>query len=311
MQDYENCTLCPRNCAVNRLQGKKGFCGETAELRIASIEAHFGEEPPISGSNGSGTVFFSGCAMRCVFCQNYQISCFHVGKSFTSSQVAERLQQLQATQGIHNVNFVTPDHFLPHTIEIVTLLRQKQVTIPILYNTSGYMKVEAVRRLQEYADIHMPDYKYADAELAHALSRCRDYPTVALSAIGEMVRQKGFLDSSAGRREIAQRGVLVRHLVLPGQEQNSIDALSILYGEFGPKLPISLMSQYRPLRMLKLAEMNRPLRNEEFYRVYEHALALGFRNLFVQHMTADHEAGDDFIPDFKRERPFKGNVGKR
>ncbi|NLP12326.1 radical SAM protein [bacterium] len=311
MQDYENCTLCPRNCAVNRLQGKKGFCGETAELRIASIEAHFGEEPPISGRNGSGTVFFSGCAMRCVFCQNYQISCFHVGKPYLSSRAADQLEQLYAVHGIHNVNFVTPDHFLPHTIEIVTLLRQKQVTIPILYNTSGYMKVEAVRRLQEYADIYMPDYKYADAELAHVLSRCRDYPAVALSAVGEMVRQKGFLDAGAGRREIARRGVLVRHLVLPGQEQNSIDALSILYGEFGPKLHISLMSQYRPLRMIKLAEMNRPLRSEEFYRVYEHALALGFRNLFVQHMTADHEAGDDFIPDFKRERPFKGNVRKR
>lgn len=308
MQDYQNCRLCPRDCQVNRLQGKKGICGETAQLRVASIEAHFGEEPPISGVNGSGTVFFSGCSLRCVFCQNYQISCFHLGQYTTSAEVAERLHQLYRKQAIHNVNFVTPDHFLPHTMEIVTLLRQQNVTIPILYNTSGYSSIETVKRLSEYADIYMPDFKYADEEVAFELSRCRDYPVVALNALVEMVKQKGFLDAVVNEREVAHRGVLVRHLVLPGQVQNSLDALSMLFAELGAELPLSLMSQYRPVRMVKNAEMNRPLAGEEFYRVYEHALSLGFRNLFVQPLMRSWEDDDEFLPDFSQDRPFRGNV---
>lgn len=311
MQEYQNCALCPRNCQIDRLQGKKGFCGETAEMRIASIEAHFGEEPPISGVNGSGTVFFSGCALRCVFCQNYQISCFHVGQYLTPKQVAEKIGQLYQVQNIHNVNFVTPDHFLPHTIEIVKALRTAHIPLPVLYNTSGYQSVASIRRLQDYADMYMPDYKYADQEPAFELSRCRDYPTVALDAIAEMVRQKGFLDSVTQDRQVARRGVLVRHLVLPGYVDNSLNALSVLFTEFSADLPLSLMSQYRPVRMIKKAEMNRPLRSEEFYRVYEHALSLGFRNMFVQHPMPNRESDEDFLPDFSREKPFIGNLKKR
>jgi putative pyruvate formate lyase activating enzyme len=309
--EYQNCSLCPRNCQIDRYSGKKGYCGESAELRIASIEAHFGEEPPISGSNGSGTVFFSGCAMRCVFCQNYQISCFHMGEFTKETNVADRLELLYRTRDIHNVNFVTPDHFLPHTIQIVDELRQRHITLPILYNTSGYVKVSMIQRLADYADIYMPDYKYADSNLAYELSRCGDYPIVALDAIAEMVKQKGMLDSSLSGRTIATQGVLVRHLVLPGQAQNSIEALSVLYGEFGVDLPISLMSQYWPARMVANAEMNRRVSSEEFYRVYEHSRMLGFRNMFVQHLPPGDEHADDFLPDFRLERPFKGNRGKK
>ncbi len=305
---YQACTLCPRACGSNRTAGGRGVCGESAELRIAAIEAHFGEEPPISGSRGSGTVFFSGCTLNCIYCQNYQISCFHMGTPMTVAVVVERLEELSVQQGIHNVNFVTPDHFLPHTIDIAGQLRRRGVTIPVLYNCSGYETVESLERLEEMADIYLPDYKYSDADLAQTLSRCRDYPAVALDAVAEMVRQKGFLDHFSSGREIAGRGVLVRHLVLPGQVQNSIDALSTLYGEFGAELPLSLMSQYWPARFIKHAELNRRLRREEFYRVYDHALALGFKHMFVQHMDALAENEDPFLPDFNQERPFRGNL---
>jgi putative pyruvate formate lyase activating enzyme len=304
---YKNCTLCPRDCRVDRTAGKTGICGETAELRVSSIEAHHGEEPPISGSHGSGTVFFTGCSLKCDFCQNYQISCFYMGSVTTVQAVADKLEQLYRQEGIHNINFVTADHFLPHTIEIVSELRWRQIPLPILYNTSGYMKVDSLRELELHADIYMPDYKYADANLAQSLSRCRDYPTVALDAIAEMVRQKGFLDSFLGKRQAATKGAFVRHLVLPGQVQNSIDALSILFNEFGRELPISLMSQYWPARMVKIAALNRRVTAQEFYRVYDHAIDLGFANMFVQHIS-DLNNDDEFAPDFRRRQPFKGNI---
>jgi putative pyruvate formate lyase activating enzyme len=304
---YQNCRLCPRNCGVNRLAGHTGFCGETAELRIASIDAHFGEEPPITGSNGSGTIFFSGCSLGCVFCQNYQISCFHLGAVMTVEAVAGRIVDLYQSHHIHNVNFVTSDHYSPHTLAIVQELRKKNVRLPVLYNGSGYAKIETLLEMEDFADIYMPDYKYADIDLAHAFSRCRDYPGVALDAIAEMVRQKGFLDSFIGDRTAATRGVFVRHLVLPSHVQNSIDALSILFSEFGRELPISLMSQYWPARPMDVPELNRRISAAEFYQVYDHAMELGFNNLFVQHIQGAEEESD-FLPDFKKERPFKGNV---
>ncbi len=306
---YNHCTLCPRRCGVDRNKGKRGFCGETAQMRIASIDAHFGEEPPISGSRGSGTVFFSGCTLNCVYCQNYQISCFHMGAVMTVEEAVNRILQLYREQRIHNVNFVTPDHFLPHTIDIAQKVKATIPDLPILYNTSGYMTIDSLRLIEAVADLYMPDYKYADAELAQRYSRCRDYPQVALEALVEMVRQKGFLDSFLTDRHTARRGVFVRHLVLPGHVENSIDALSILFNEFGADLPISLMSQYWPARMVKYAELNRRLHREEFYRVYDHAMELGFKNMFVQHMF-EHEALDGdppFLPDFRKPKPFKGN----
>lgn len=298
--------LCPRNCRVNRLAGEKGICGETAALRIASIDAHFGEEPPITGTNGSGTVFFSGCTLRCTFCQNYQISADHYGYITTPDEIATRLRALHLDRGIHNVNFVTPDHFLPHTVEIVNSLRRGGTDLPILYNTSGYMSVNILKELEEYADIYMPDYKYSDPQLARSLSRARDYPDIALDAIAEMVRQKGFLNSQLEKRLAATQGVLVRHLVLPGHVDNSMNALSILFNEFGPDLPVSLMSQYWPARTTGIEELDRQLTFKEFYRVYDHALELGFNNMFVQHIEG-WQKERAFVPDFHREKPFRGN----
>ncbi|MDZ7371255.1 MAG: radical SAM protein, partial [candidate division KSB1 bacterium] len=191
---YRDCRLCPRQCGVDRTAGRLGVCGESADLRIAAIEAHFGEEPPISGTHGSGTVFFTGCTLRCTFCQNYQISCEHLGEVLSVSQTADRLQAL-SRRGVHNVNFVTPDHFLPHTLAVVDELRRRGVEIPILYNTSGYCRIDSLRLLDGIADMYLPDYKYSDPELARRLSHASDYPDVALAALQEMVRQVGFLDA--------------------------------------------------------------------------------------------------------------------
>ncbi len=301
VEPYRSCRLCPRRCGVNRVVGERGVCGESAELRVAAVEAHYGEEPPISGVHGSGTVFFSGCSLRCAFCQNYQISLFHTGKVTTVPQLVDRLEELYRSPGIHNVNFVTPDHFLPHTVAVVEELHRRGLRLPILYNMSGYAEKDSLKMLQGVADIYLPDYKYADADLARALSHAPDYPQIALDALVEMVRQVGFLDE----RPIAERGVLVRHLVLPGHIQNSLDALTTLFLEFGRDLPISLMSQYWPARPVKQPEMNRRLARNEFETVCEHADALGFRRLFVQRTDGND---DDFLPDFRRERPFKGNI---
>jgi len=313
---YTECTLCPRECKVDRTKGQTGYCGETDKLKIASIGAHFGEEPPISGTNGSGTVFLTGCSLKCCYCQNYQISFEGLGNSYTSEQVVLEFKKLVRSYNIHNVNFVTPDHFFPHTIKIVELLREQNISLPILYNMSGYQKVESVKSLEEYADIYMPDFKYADKQLAKELSNAEDYPDRALESLIEMVRQKGFLDSFTEEKLIATKGVLVRHLILPDHVQNSKDILSTLFIEFGKDIPISLMSQYYPSAIIlnnekfsKKSFLHRRITLEEFEEVHEHALSLGFRNMLVQFPQDFKSRRDkiDFVPDFERKKPFKGN----
>lgn len=304
---FKECRLCPRQCRVDRLNGKIGFCGETAELRVASIGTHFGEEPPISGSNGSGTVFFSGCTLKCEFCQNYQISVEGIGGIRTVDEVARELAALYCDRGIHNVNFVTPDHFLPHCWQIVRELREQGVTMPALYNGAGYTSLEMLRLTEPFADIYLPDFKYADPQLAKVLSRCEDYPSVALDALIEMVRQKGFLDAAALEdRGVAHRGVLVRHLILPDQVRNSLDVLSTLFLEFGRCLPISLMSQYHPVQPCSVPNLDRRITLDEFRQVYDHALSLGFENLFVQYPQTS-TGPPEFLPNFKQKEPFEGN----
>ncbi|MDO9578757.1 MAG: radical SAM protein [Candidatus Cloacimonadales bacterium] len=313
-ENYQRCTLCPRKCGVNRSNGQTGYCGETDQLRISSVGAHFGEEPPISGSNGSGTVFFSGCSLKCYYCQNYQISFAGLGSHFSCEQVADKIKELVDSNNIHNVNFVTPDHFLPHTIRIVELLREKNISLPILYNTSGYQKLAAVKALENYADIYLPDFKYADPILAKELSKAEDYPERALNSLIEMVRQKGFMDSFTEKKTIATKGVMVRHLILPDQVQNSKDVLMTLFLEFGKNIPISLMSQYYPPEDLidsaafgEYKFLNRNITLPEFEEVYEHALKLGLRNMFVQFPQDFRSKKDktDFVPDFIKDKPFQ------
>ena len=309
---FEKCRLCPRNCEVNRFNSATGYCGESSLLKIADIEAHFGEEPPISGKNGSGTVFFSGCSLKCLYCQNYQISSLQLGSPYDVSQVVTQLEKLTNKYHLHNINFVTPDHFIPYTIEIVDELKRIGIKIPIVYNFSGYQKVDSLKMIEQSADIYLPDFKYADEVLAERLSKAPNYPDLSLNALSEMIHQKGFLKSKYDERsevEVATKGVLVRHLILPGETKNSIDALTLLFCEFGENLPISVMSQYHPIPTCPLPELNRQLSIEEFDLVYEHARSLGFKTMYVQFPRDDKFCEHlDFMPDFTRTNPFPGNT---
>ena len=316
---YRACELCPRRCGVDRARGERGVCNEGARMRIAAVEAHMGEEPPLSGTQGSGTVFFGGCSLGCSFCQNHQISQEGLGRVCSLKTVVDRLISLHRERGIHNVNFVTPDHFFPHTVAIVRCLQDREVHIPTIYNTSGYQRVESLRLVEPVADIYLPDFKYADSALAQRVSGASDYVTVSLEALSEMVRQKGFLDVFAGQGdtgshrtddpgELAREGILVRHLVLPGHLENSLQALTMLFLEFGQNLPLSLMGQYTPVPSMRSDSLlSRVLTQDEFERVLEHAQHLGFRNLFVQ--RPDEVARDPyaFLPDFRSAAPFRGN----
>jgi putative pyruvate formate lyase activating enzyme len=315
MNPFESCCMCPRACRVNRCveggEAKLGVCGETHHLRVAHVGAHFGEEPPITGEKGSGTVFFTGCSLRCSFCQNFQISQGGVGSVLTPEALAERIEAMIRVQTVHNVNFVTPDHFFPHVFRVVDLLRHNGHTLPVVYNLSGYQSADLLRQAEDFVDIYLPDFKYADPRLAAKLSRCLDYPSVALEAIALMARQKGFLDACGleGDPAVAAKGLLVRHLILPGFVENSKEALTTLFIEFGPGLPVSLMSQYHPVVRHRVDSLNRLLSEAEFEAVYHHAQELGFEHLFVQFpkKAARPEGTSPFVPDFERTEPFEGN----
>ncbi len=310
---FQDCRLCPRQCKINRRDDNKqsalGFCKETHRLRVAYVGPHFGEEPPISGENGSGTVFFVGCSLRCSFCQNHQISHKGHGSAVSVEELLQMLENMVHDYNVHNINFVTPDHFFPHVFSAVSMLRGRGFDLPVIYNLSGYQSVEMLNIAENYVDIYLPDFKYSDPSLAARLSKCKDYPGIALEAIAEMIRQKGFLDSCSTGSDIAKTGVLVRHLILPGKIENSINALTSLFLEFGSRLPLSLMSQYHPVVHHKDTDLNRFVSGQEFNRVYSHALALGFEYLFVQFpddRTEGHYIGSPFLPDFRNAEPFKG-----
>ena len=309
---YNSCELCPRTCGVDRTRGipgkGPGFCGETDQLRVAFVGPHFGEEPPITGTYGSGAVFFSGCSLQCAFCQNHQISRGGMGETFGLHRLVEKIGQMIQRKKVHNLNFVTPDHFIPHVLRVVSHLRKKNLNLPILYNFSGYQSVKTLKRLEKYSDIYLPDFKYSDSTLAERLSSCPDYPQRAITAISEMVRQKGFLDCLVSGAALATQGVLVRHLILPGAIENSIEALTILFIEFGADLPISLMSQYHPVVHHKNAELNRTITDQEFEDVYTHAKQLGFEHMFVQFpepYTGRSLDRPSFLPDFNHMQPFR------
>ena len=222
-------------------------------------------------------------------------------------ELAERVTEMIKAHSVHNVNFVTPDHFFPHIFRLISLLRRKGCDLPMVLNTSGYQSIPMLKMAEPFVDIYLPDFKYADTFLAARFSKCKDYSDVSLAAISEMIRQKGFLDSFERASPLASKGVLVRHLILPGYVENSINALTTLYLEFGARLPLSLMSQYTPVRHHQEESMNRPVTQVESQRVYNHALELGFENLFVQYHGegAPGEPKDaPFLPDFQKSHPF-------
>lgn len=274
------CRLCPRACGVNRLQGERGFCGAGRLARVAAVSVHHGEEPPISGTRGSGTIFFSHCNMKCLFCQNYPISQYGNGREMDTGTLAGEMLRIR-DQGVHNVNFVTPTPHVPQMLEAVLLAREKGFDLPVVYNTNGYDALETLALLDGVVDIYLPDAKYTSARLADTASETPDYAHHNEAAISEMARQVGFL--SAGDDGIARKGVLVRHLVLPGRVGETEAVLARLLERHGPELPLSLMGQYFPAwRAASARGFDRKVTEKEYDRAIDAASELGFRNVFIQ-----------------------------
>lgn len=308
------CDLCPRHCPVQRDKDQKGYCGMTRELRIARVAPHFWEEPCISGTNGSGTVFFSGCNLRCVYCQNHKIAVGKTGAVYTVRELSEAFLKLQA-EGCHNINLVTPSHYIPWIKEA---LQAANVTIPVVYNTSSYECVPALREMEGLVDIYLADLKYLDADLAKRYSHAEDYPKTAKAAIAEMVRQVGDVtyEVESQKKEsllfhateypdgaLMKRGVIVRHLLLPGQVEEAKRVLRYLYETYGDRIAISILNQFTPLpHVASYPELNRKVTEEEYEEVVDYAIELGIGHGFLQEGQA---ASESFIPEFSGDIPGK------
>lgn len=290
------CELCPRRCRADRAAGERGVCGATDTLRLARAALHFWEEPPISGEAGSGTVFFSGCPLKCAYCQNHEISTGNFGIDVSPERLAQIMLELQ-DQGALNINLVTATHYAHLLPEAIAAARAQGLAIPIVYNTSGYERVEAVRELDDLVDIWLTDFKYADAELSCVLSHVPDYPSVAQSALIEMARQLERHGGGAARADGTwTRGIIVRHLVLPGHAEDSCRVLDLIWDAVGD-VPISVMNQYTPNAAMRAAggELARAVTREEYERVLDHADDLGFTQVFWQEGGAVDES---FTPPF-------------
>lgn len=290
---FKNCTLCPRNCGVDRTGFERGFCGSGDKTAIARASLHKWEEPCISGENGSGTVFFSGCSLGCVYCQNRKISCGETGKRVSEEELCDIFLRLQENKA-ENINLVTPTHFVPHIIASLEAAKKKGLKLPVVYNTSGYEKVETLKMLGGLIDIYLPDFKYYSSELARKYSRAPDYPQAAKAALREMVRQTGapVFDENG----MMKSGVIVRHLLLPGYEKDSERIIEYLFKTYGNDIYISIMSQFTPLENVKAyPEINRKVTKKEYDRLLDFAIGLGVENAFIQEGDA---ADESFIPDF-------------
>lgn len=292
----ETCTLCPRECNVNRLDGKKGYCKETAEVMVARAALHMWEEPCISGEKGSGTVFFSGCPMGCVFCQNKNIASGAIGKQISIERLAEIFLELQQ-KGAANINLVTPTHYIVAIVEAIKLAKKNGLTIPIVYNSSGYERVSSLKMLEGLIDIYLPDMKYADDVLSSRYSKAKDYFSYAKDAIEEMVRQVG--PPEFDEEGMMTKGVIVRHLALPGCAEDSKQIIRYLYEKYGNTIYVSIMNQFTPLKGLEgYPEINRVLSEEEYDELVDYAIELGVENGFVQE---GETAKESFIPAFDYE----------
>ncbi len=289
--DYSSCTLCAHKCRVDRTKAARGCCRMSSEMRISRIALHPWEEPILTGTHGSGTVFFVGCSLGCVYCQNRRISRGEGGEEYTPDRLADAMLVLQK-QGAANINLVTPTHFVPSIIETVRLARAGGLILPIVYNTSSYDTVETLRALSDTVDIYLADFKYWDTRLADRYSGAADYPEVARDAIAEMMRQQP--TPRYAPDGTLKRGVICRLLLLPGAVANSKLALSYLYRTYGDSIILSLMNQYTPVGEQE-PPLNRPVTHEEYRELVDFAERLGVDNAFIQqHGTAK----ESFIPDF-------------
>lgn len=293
MKDVLNeCRLCPRNCSINRNCGEVGYCNAGNEITIAKYYLHKWEEPCITGENGSGTIFFTYCNLRCLFCQNYKISTLNYGMNISIERFSEICLELQ-DRGAANINLVTPTHFVPLIIDGLKLAKSRGLSIPIVYNSSGYENVDTIKMLDGIIDIYLPDFKYYSNEYSVKYSKCNDYFKYASAAIDEMVRQKGSCIFDEDGNMIS--GVIVRHLLLPGMEDDSKRILKYLYDSYEDKIFISIMNQYTPIRECKYEELNSKVDDSVYGDVIDYAWDIGIRNAFIQE---DGSQSESFIPDF-------------
>jgi putative pyruvate formate lyase activating enzyme len=299
---FENCTLCPRECHVNRLKGRGGYCRTGAGFDIASICIHGGEEPVIGGEKGICNIFFSGCNLKCIYCQNHEISNPDLLTRDTEMDLNSVLNSIQEilSQGVKSVGFVSPSHVVPQVKAIINGLKSRGLYPVTVYNTNSYDKVETIRSLSGVIDIYLPDYKYITGVVAADLSDAGNYPEVSLKAIREMYYQKG---STLRLNDdgIAENGLLIRHLVLPGHVEESKNVLRSISEELSPGVHLSLMSQYHPNDYLKNHKvLSRTLYKAEYEAVVDEMEKLGFRNGWVQ----DMDSYQNYRPDFSKENPF-------
>lgn len=296
MNKYENCLLCPRKCGINRSTGQTGVCGVSSEIKVARAALHYWEEPCISGKRGSGAVFFSGCSLHCVFCQNREISDGKEGKVISKERLSDIFMEL-ADKGANNINLVTPGQYIPDIVWAVNDAKSRGMKLPIIYNTSGYENVTELKLLEGIVDVYLPDFKYMDSTLSARYSRAKDYPSVAKQALSEMVRQQldVVIDNATG---LIQKGVIVRQLLLPGHVNDAKAVLKYLYDTYHDHVYISMMSQFTPIALKDYPEINRTVTRREYERLVDYALEIGITNAFIQEGDV---AKDSFIPAFDCE----------
>lgn len=300
-RETASCRLCPRECRANRLAGERGRCGVTGRVKVARAALHMWEEPCISGEKGSGTVFFSGCSLGCVYCQNRAISDGRAGKEMSAGRLSEIFLKLQE-QGAANINLVTAGHFLRPVIDALKRAKREGLRIPVVYNSGGYEKSEALARLEGLVDIYLPDLKYVSEDLAARYSKAPDYFAVASAALREMVRQAeaaGGAGAAFDEDGMMERGVIVRHLQLPGCLTDSKRVVRYLYETYGDRIYISILNQYTPLAQTAAwPELNRRVTRREYDALVDYAIGLGVENGFIQEGDTAQES---FIPPFEEE----------
>ena len=285
------CNICPRNCKIDRTAAA-GFCGCSSVVRVARAALHFDEEPSISGTHGSGTIFFSGCNLKCIFCQNMVLTDGKLGEVFSVPRLAETMLKLQAL-GAHNINLVTPTPHRDAIVEALRLAKNDGLCIPVVYNTNAYETVDTIKAYQGLVDIYLPDLKYVDPQLSLKFSRASDYFDTAIEAIAEMIDQVGFMRTD--ENGIATKGVRIRHLVLPGCVYDTRNVLDAIRDRFGADCPISLMSQFTPIPACTVKPLDRPLTQREYENALEYCISLGFTDVYTQDLTS---VGRSFTPPF-------------
>ena len=290
----KNCNLCPRNCRINRYK-TIGFCKANNKIKVSLAKLFFYEEPPISGINGSGTIFFSNCNLKCCFCQNNEISKNGKGIEITIKRLSEIMLELQEKKA-HNINLVTPTMYVPQIIKAVKKARKNGLVIPIIYNTSGYESVDTIKSLKGIVDIYLPDFKYFDDDIATKYSKANNYFHYAKDALSEMVKQTG--PCILNRDGIIQKGVIVRHLMLPTHKDDTKKILDYLYKTYHNDIYISIMNQYTPTTQVKYNELKQPITKSDYEEIIDYALDLGITNAFCQE---DETASESFIPNFNFE----------